>query len=264
MRDDFSSVIYSPTLSYGDAPSFVGIDSINAGGFSSIYAVSAETARFITAAGTSAGFKGVVWSERLWLDFDSYEAGQRAEVKLKELQYDFVVYDTGGRGLHLGILRNHLPSHTLPYQDKEWVRGTFTDADLSIYTHLHLFRLPGTVHQSTGRTKTLLSQHPGKVLTLPQWRPSDRRSNDVLDSDVNTLSGSVFDSRRVMASTIPTKVGERHPTFLKLAYALKAEGVGVNPALWWLSETNKLAEEPKSQEELQLIVMKVYESKETF
>lgn len=264
MQDDFCYVIHSSALSYGHVPNFVRRDKIADGGFSSLYAVEEDTARYITQAGTTAGFKGCVWSERLWVDFDSYESGRRAESKLKELGYDFVVYDSGGRGVHVGILRDCRPSHTLPFQDKDWVRENLADADLSIYSHLHLFRLPGTVHATTGRKKELLSKHPGKVLTLPQWRPTNGRGNSDTNSFTNSGDGSVFDSRRVMHLTVPTKVGERHPTFNKLAYALKAEGVDIGAARWWVGETNKMAEEPKSGLELDQIVRKVYDSKETF
>lgn len=263
---DYSYVIYSPSLSYGDSPNLVHSNEIDGEGFSSLYSVTEETARSIKAAGTTARFRGVVWGERLWIDFDSYEAGRRAESKLKELGYDFVVYDSGGRGLHIGVLRDAAPSHVLPYQDKEWVRSTFVEADLSIYTHLHLFRLPGTVHGRTGRRKELLSKQAGKVLVLPPWRaPNESRTDNISYSgDASNSSTSIFESNRVMANTIPTRVGERHPTLLKLSYSLKLEGVPEPIARWWVGETNKMAQEPKSDGELDNIVRKVYESKETF
>lgn len=43
------------------------------------------------------------WREKLWLDFDSYEAGRRAESKLKEMGYALGAYDTGGSGVHIGV-----------------------------------------------------------------------------------------------------------------------------------------------------------------
>lgn len=228
-------------------------------GFTSLYAVTQETAQAIEQAGTTSHFKGVVWSERLWLDFDSYEAAAAAERRLKEMGYGFHAYDSGGRGVHFGILRDTAPSHLLPAQDKAWATEHFPDTDPSIYSHLHLFRLPGTVHESTGRKKTLVLQVPGPALTHPKWENTyDTRR---LSHSVSNGSDprSVFDHFRVMSNTRPVPVGERHASLVRLCYALR-DDARLSPfmALWWLGEANKLFDLPKTSEELEQITRSIY------
>lgn len=258
--------VYSTAAHYGSEPRIVLSDELPSFGYSSLYTITEDSARAVEGAGTTARFAGSVWSERLWLDFDSYEAGRAAEEELNRKGLGYVLYDSGGRGVHVGILRDALPSHLLPYQDKEWVQTNFPQADTSIYTHLHLFRLPGTIHERTGRRKELVKEQAGSVLTLPKWERKNVPRSDINSSDIRTDSGgvSVFESNRIMANTVPTKNGERHPTMLKLMYAMKDHGVEEGPAMWYLGEVNKLAETPKSEEELAHILRSVYEAKETF
>lgn len=231
-------------------------------GFSSLYAVSAADAAAITAAGTTAGFKGVVWAERLWIDVDTFAAADEVEKRLKELNLGFIAYATGNRGAHFGIARDSEPSHLLPAQDKKWVREHFEGlADLSIYTHLHLFRLPGTVHETGGGEKRLVLEHPGNVLTLPAWKKDEGVYGSGDSSDVYSAGAndSIFRLFRVMSNSVPTKVGTRHPTYVRLLHALR-DDAQVSPALarFWLGEVNKMAEEPRSDSDLDDLVRSIF------
>jgi len=255
---DYVYYIYNPAKSFGSVPDLRHRDDL-AGleGFSSVYSITLESAQAIHAERTAKGFKGCVWSERLWLDFDSYEAANRAGQKLEEMGYDFVCYDTGNRGMHFGILRSAHPSHLLPSRDKKWVKEHFPEADLSIYTHLHLLRLPSTVHEATGRRKEFVEHVKGEALVLPE-RTEDESIYIGPLSDTVSDGGSIFDSLRIMGNTVPQTNGNRHPTLVKLAYALKEKGVAPDIAHWWLSETNKLFEEPKEIEAIEQIVRSIY------
>jgi hypothetical protein len=231
-------------------------------GFASLYGVSAADAAAITAAGTTAGFKGVVHNDALWVDVDTFSAADETEKRLKELNLDFTAYTTGNRGAHFAITRDAAPSHLLPAQDKRWVQQHLEGlADLSIYTHLHLFRLPGTRHETGGGEKRLVLTHPGVVLTLPAWKKDEgaygnSNSDDVLSS---ADAGSIFRSYRVMSNSVPTKVGNRHPTFVKLLHALR-DDARVSPAVarWWLGEVNKMAEEPRDDAHLDDLVRSIF------
>lgn len=249
--------IYSPTKSHTTVPSFIR-DTSGMVGFTSLYNVTEADAQAIVAAGTTATYKGVVGGERLWLDIDSYEAADAVEERLKEMGYGYIAYDSGGRGVHFGINRAAVPSHLLPAQDKAWVQAHFPEADLSIYTHLHLFRLPGTIHETHGREKTLVDTVEGKTLYLPRLEKKDVKLN-ILASSSSGYNVSIFDCTRVMANSIPTVSGNRHPTLVKLCYALKDDaGVDANIARWWVGEVNKLSEEPKEDEQLDQIVGSIY------
>lgn len=244
--------LYSSRPTYGATPDFIHRDaSPPNGGFQSLYAVTEDTAEALKQAGTTKGFKGVVWSERLWLDFDQQDSARRAERCLREMGYDYLVYDTGNRGLHFGILRNAEPSHLLPLMDKAWVKRHFPDADLSIYTHLHPFRLPGTEHHETGRRKGLVYHSPGSALTLPKFEEEELQLGSIGNGQYNR-SGSIFDNFRIAALTTPLSEGTgRHQTLVRLLYALKNHGVEPQMAYWWTCEWNKLLAEPKSIDEIE-------------
>lgn len=257
-RDLYEYVVVSPIKSHTTTPRFLHISACRTG-FSSLYAVTQADANAVESAGTTAGFKGSVWSERLWIDIDSYEAADTTESKLKEMGYDYLAYDSGGRGVHFGVLRDALPSHILPSQDRAWVLQHFPEADSSIYTHLHLFRLPGTRHETGGRDKQLVSQQRGKVLTHPKRSKDDGTASSSNFVPGNSGNLSVFDCIRVMSHSIPTSIGTRHPTLVKLTYALRDEAGAPSPAArWWIGEVNKMAESPHEEEHLDHIIKSIY------
>lgn len=255
---EYEYYLYSDRPTYGFSPNFIRRSELPVGGFRSLYAVTEDSAKAIIEAGTTKGFKGVVWSERLWLDFDSYEAAERAEAKLKEMGYDFVGWDTGGRGGHLGVLRTTAPSHLLPYQEKQWVEEHFPEADKSIYTHLHPFRLEDTVHEKTGNRKRLVCESKGSTLVLPPLRDKEMSLSE--NSRSRGGSSSVFDCFRLMANTVPVHNGERHPTLIRMLYALRDQtATSQDIAYWWACEWNKMLSEPKSEEEIEKAVRSIYE-----
>lgn len=255
-HDTYKYVIHSDRKSYGALPNFVDVASNVRQGFISLYQVDSNTAEAVQQTGTTKGFKGVVWSDWLWIDTDSYEAADTTERRLKELELSYVAYDSGGRGAHFGIMRHNTPSHLLPAMDKAWVASTFAPrtVDTSIYTHLHLFRLPGTIHESTGRRKTLVSEHHANILTVPALK-----EEHVYIPSSNGNMVSVFDCFRVMANSKPTARGERHSQLVTLTYALKDDArTSREAALFWVFEVNKLFSEPKAQEEIEKIVNSIY------
>lgn len=253
--EHFSHRIGSFTRNIGRPPVFVHSRDLVQNGFQfcSVYAVRAEDAEAIQAAGTAAGFKGIVWSQRLWVDFDNHEAADKAEEFLRREGYDFVVYDTGGgRGRHIGVLRRARPSHLLPAQDRAYAALNFPGCDLSLYWHLHLLRLPGAVHERTGRPKRLLSRHEGRELVLPPFTPKDVVLSDSPAPAVGPPRESIFKVWDVMSRLVPdAKEGDRHRHLLILARALKNDaGVTADEAAWVLLEVNRGFDEPKEQEEV--------------
>jgi hypothetical protein len=257
--EQYNYYLYSRHHTYGSVPNFLHHSGIpKNGGFTSLYAVTEESAKAIRSTGTTKGFKGVVWSERLWLDFDSYEAAERAETSLKEMGYDYIGYDTGGRGAHFGILRTTYPSHLLPYQDKRWAESFFPECDRSIYTHLHPFRLPNTYHEKTGSRKRMVCECVGKPIELP--RIEEQVVSISAGSSDKQRSSSIFSCFRVMSSTIPVVNGQRHYQLVRLLYSLKEEAkVSAQEAFWWIAEWNKMLEEPKTDEELEKALRSIYE-----
>jgi hypothetical protein len=283
MKNDYLYVLYSPRPDYGSKPKFIHIRELPNEGFTSLYQVTKETAEAIERAGTAAGFKGVVWSEYLWLDCDSYEAADKVEGRLKEFGYEFKSYDTGGRGVHFcivcsdgGVLFNGgdsirtrkapvkcydrvSPSHLLPLQHRQWVKENFPECDSSIYTHLHPFRLVGTTHSKTGGRKRLVEEHPGRALELPPFDKA-RASEPEGRAGIFPTSGgkSIFDEFLIQRNSTPAKAGERHAQLVRLIYALKDCGYDVNIARWWAGEVNKRFTPPKGNDEIEKALGSIY------
>jgi len=247
--------VYSPANNYGSKPTFYHRDDLPGQGYRSLYAVTEADAKAIAAAGTISGFRGTVWEERLWIDVDSYEEAGRLELTLKQRGLDYEAYDSGGKGAHFGILRSSYPSHLLPTRDRTWSSALGLALDTSIYTSLHLFRLPGSTHERTGRKKELVEKQAGKTLILPPHEKPKIR----LSSYTESGDRSVFDCIRVQSNTIPATLGERHAHLVRLTYALRDDAaVDAEKARWWLGEVNKLYEERKTEEELDKIISSIY------
>jgi len=226
--------------------------------FASVYAVTAETAGRITEAGTAAGFKGVVWSQRLWIDIDDNQRALEAQEWLKKEGYDHVVYTTGGRGCHIGVARSASPSHLLPQQDKLWVSTNLPGADLSLYWHLHLIRLPGTLHSSTGLPKRILYSQEGRSIDLPPFESTSPATNQI-NYKASEARQPFFKVWSVVQQLTPSEGQSRHKQLLQLSMALRNDaGASPEENMWMLQEVNRGFDCPKFQQELDNIVRWVY------
>jgi hypothetical protein len=256
--DGFLYRVGSTTNILGRPPKFFASSELHKQGnrFCSVYAVRQEDGWAIEKyAGTTSGFKGIVWSQRLWIDLDTEEAAQGARLILKERGLDHVVYTTGNRGLHIGVARDNRPSHILPGQDKEWVKANIPGADLSLYWHLHLIRLPGTIHEQTGLPKKLIDKVPGKALILPPLQPEQERTNP-MGSDGRA---SLFSHWEIVSQLTEDKSQSRHGQLVRLALTLKEIGkVSFDEASWLCREVNRGFEEPKEELEIDRIVRWAY------
>jgi hypothetical protein len=256
VRNKHEFYLYSPRADYGTTPRFIHWDLLPNTGYASLYGVTEEVAVAIEAAGSTKGFKGVVWSPVIQMDFDSYEAAAEADRRLIKMGVEYKGWDTGGRGAHFAITRDNVPSHLLPSQDRAWVDKHFPSADSSIYTHLHPFRLEGTIHEKTGRKKELGTHQSGSSVAIPKI---ERCASETIPIYSEGQAGSIFDCFRVMANTIPVENGQRHETLIRLLYALKDQAkVNIDVARWWIIEWNKMLLEPKSEEDLEKALRSIY------
>jgi hypothetical protein len=254
MNEFYSQFLVSDSLYYPRDLAFYS-DLSGHTGFASLYAVTLESAEAVRRAGTVAGFAGPVWAERLWLDVDGYDLAEEVELKLNKMELDYVAYDSGSKGAHFGILRDHPPSHLLPKKDRLWAREHFPQTDSSIYTPLHLFRLPGTVHEKTGRTKEIVRVQAGQKLRLPEIATN---SPGLGKFQPNSMAESIFKDGRLLHNIKQARVGERHPTLVKIAYALKDKETDPSIAQWFLNEVNKLFPEAKDVEQVNKIVESIW------
>lgn len=253
--------LWQPTV-YSTSFRFIPVHQLPSHGFSSTYLVSAAEADAITKSGSKAGFKGTVWSERLWIDVDNYDDARSIKEQLEKDGYDFICYDSGNRGFHFGLRRAASPTHFLPELDKEWVRSAYPDlakrgaVDTSIYKNLNLFRCPGGRHEKSGRFKELIASAVGtRTLDFTGKSPSESRQSRVV---ANKSGSSIFDDSYISLLTVPAHNGQRHKALVRLAYALKGRGEQQEIAMWYLLELNKWFEVPKEEAEVEQIVESIY------
>jgi len=229
--------------------------------FASVYAVRSEDAESISVSSqTASGFRGIVWSSRLWVDFDDQESAEKAIKYLKENGYGFIVYTTGNRGCHIGINRDANPSHTLPAQDKAWVKKHLPGADLSLYWHLHLIRLPGCIHEKTGRPKEVREERAGRAVRLEPYSEDLQHTPTEVSSSTESSEGPPLFTVWKVVSNLQggASNGKRHDQLLNLSVGLRESKVGFERAVWLVNEVNKSFTEPKSLLEVYNIVKWVY------
>jgi hypothetical protein len=254
-KDIYAWYLWKRRVDVGDS-NFLHITDLPELGFSSVYAIDETTATTLQASQDYRGFKGIVWSEKLWIDCDTEAASLSVENGLRELGFGFEKWTTGNRGAHFGVNRAVEPSQILPLRDKSWVKVRFPEADLRLYSHLHLFRRPGNPHEKTGRKKELVETVNGGTLSY------GHQENRVQEGSINTsgvrVDSSIFEDQYIMWCSTPQENGKRHETLCKLAARLAARGEGSEFALRWLQHVNALFSEPKADEELVKVIKWAY------
>lgn len=236
---------------------FLRADDLPNCGFSSVYGVDEATAEALTAARDFSGFKGVVHTEKLWIDCDTEEASNVVEAGLRKLGLEFEKWSTGNRGAHFGVTRSAKPSPLLPAMDRAWVKARFPEADLKLYSHLHLFRRAGERHQKTGRRKELLFSVDGKGLSFGDAEaPKETPPPAVENRDADF--GSILADEIVMGFSTPQTNGHRNQALAAVAYRLAQRGEEQAFTRRWLDHVNLLFSEPKDSDELDKIVRYAY------
>lgn len=233
--------------------SFFHQDELPDAGFSSVYGVSEEDAQKLVEAGSYAGFRGIVHNSTLWVDTDSDADSEAVERQLVKLRLAYSKWSSGNRGHHYGISRSAQASDILPALDKQWCEENIPQADLKLYSHLHLFRRPGHVHEKTGRPKVLVSESSGETLDLQNYelKPQEPRPS------ASSLSTSIFEDEDIMNLAVPYSDGNRHRMFIILASRLADRGEPYEFALGWVENVNRLGD-PLPTSKIQSIVEWAY------
>ncbi len=157
------------------------------GGFISTYCYDIELYNYHRLNGCSvkgfAATKPVCHSDVVLLDFDDCkDEARKFYTFIKERGYTFRVYDSGNRSIHFHIKRDYIASSLLPKMDKAWVSKYAPKADLSLYSSMHFYRLPNTIHSGTGKKKVLIEEVIGNntVIDYPEISTETFRYEDRL------------------------------------------------------------------------------------
>ncbi len=139
-------------------------------GYTTVFGFSEQDAEIIKSSGNSRGLQQYnVGSSCLIMDFDD---GEKSAISvsetLQERDITHWVFESGGKGMHIYAQCETGYSQSLPYQHAKLAASLSDACDPSLYRHNSLIRLPGTIHERTGKPKTLRSSFSGVAsLQLP-------------------------------------------------------------------------------------------------
>lgn len=153
-----------------DTPPVLSLEPVEGSCFRSVYGYPPETAAQIKKQQNVAGLHGMpVQNTHLFIDVDEDENVEEVERVIAGLGAGFSKWTTGNRGAHFHIDTEAITHSHLPYSHAEFVRGLGIAGlvDMTIYRHHSIFRVPGAIHQDTGKPKECLYQVDGPVLSIP-------------------------------------------------------------------------------------------------
>jgi hypothetical protein len=221
-------------------------------GYASIYGFSAEDAKQIKSSGSSSGFSRFsVYADTIYLDFDTgVDSALAAGLQLKQAGITHEVWDSGSKGGHVHIAQIPAYCQHLPYAQKRWVISQGFACDLSLYQHARILSLPGRIHPTTGRPKTLLSRFQGNAVNLDLSPPPTTMSfNYDFGGD---LEQAFLQLAGIVAN--PPTPGNRHQKLWSCAERLASLGFKNTVVFDILLEVNNQWPTPKSEAEVQAAV----------
>jgi len=201
--------------------------------FRSVYCYNQKTKEYIEQQKSTKHLRGVeLYSDMLFIDVDgSDEDVQFVGNQLLDLGVCFQYWTTGNRGAHFHVPIEPMTSVFVPQSQSYWIRHhlDYNKIDISIYNSNGQIRLPGAIHQKTGKVKRLQEFIDGNKLQIPIIKTCIvKPSKNVMPA---TRSSYIYNLTRHKSS------GKRH---MHLMIIVK-EGISLNysldhitkDCLWW-------------------------------
>jgi hypothetical protein len=167
---------------------FAGDELENKYGFVSVYGFDAALTALIRDRQSTRDLKDFpVYSETLYVDFDSNDGLDEFLAALRDEHYTYELWSTGNRGAHVHIPIVPMYGKTVPDSQREWVLSIATPTaavDTTIYRHAAMIRLPDTFSEkNAGHSKHLINRHVGsRKAEIPLLPPRPPVSLPSLDS----------------------------------------------------------------------------------
>lgn len=221
-------------------------------GFRSVYLWDDEDAGIIRQNMSSRGFKYLdPISNCLFVDIDmkSHEDVSKAKEEIKRLSEKglrFDLYHSGSRSYHLHIPHEMIQSKDLPYTHSQTVQELGITCDHSIYRPSSLFRLPGTVHSKTLKTKKLIKSFEGRLLEIELRETPVKSAGGFKDSGslpADALFSTLWDN-------CLEQPPERYLKLFSLACAMFDGGLSSQAVLECLQLVNNSWPEPNEESEV--------------
>lgn len=134
--------------------------------YRSLYGYGPDTVRSINSRQNTRDLGGCpVYSETIIIDCDTKEEATTVDDRLTELEIPFELWLTGNRGCHFHIAIKPMWGTDTIWSQTCWLRdiGVWDVIDTSIYRENGQIRVPGAVHEKTGRTKERIREATSRV-----------------------------------------------------------------------------------------------------
>lgn len=198
-------------------------------GYRSVFSWSLEDANAAYSAGTVKVLKDKpAFADTIFVDFDNNEKGAMAfrdELYMQDVLYE--MYTSGGRSIHFHI--STMPTYDIlvPNSVRKFMQSFKRYGyDESVYNYCSLFRLPGTVHEKTGKPKELLETGGFYYIDLPLIEP-DRIA--IIPADHDALAVAVALYTNYLGGGVAE--GGRYTVQWKVAKAFQEAGLSFDTAL---------------------------------
>lgn len=218
-----------------DRAFFVSVDTLKGRqGFESVYRFSETASQVMQARGSVAGCSNFpVYTDRLIIDLDDgITTAKVLKQILNKKGLAYLVYNSGNKGYHFVIPCKPSFDLDVPYTQKVWVEKLNINADLSLYRHNSMVRLPGTINEKTGNRKKLVYVHKGKklvfnkILENPERYTTWQGAESVIS---NTFIQNVFIKGLRLIREKPSP-GRRHTELWSLANDFARSGLDLETA----------------------------------
>lgn len=230
-------------------------------GFRSVYCFSEADAVLIKAARNSRGFaRFVPLAVELIIDLDSPDYVPEALANIKRLGWRYSHFESGSKGSHLHIPHALSRGFGLPARHREMALLVSPNADISLYRNNSIVRLPGTLHQKTGKPKqmvgfggTTLCPMPAECAGEPE-NASLKISLEIGSEDELSLSlGAVQGYLGRQPET-----GRRYMTLWSIARGLADGGLSSTCVRELIEKVNSSWDSPKEESEITRVITDVY------
>lgn len=227
-------------------------------GFTSVYGFLDEAVTQITKCGSTKNISKLpVYSDVLYVDFDNNDdAAKEMEAMLRDKGIKFSMFHSGGRSIHFHIDIEPMAGANVPESQKYWMQQNAPLADMSIYRHTGMYRLPLTFHaKNPGKRKLPISHNDGVKLKIEN-RPTIKVSMVNTDETIDAKEHYKILGRLLHMTAAE---GDRHRHALKIVTACKHSGKGSDDARRLVGMWNEdSCSPPKADWELEKIVRWVY------
>lgn len=182
-----------------------------------------------------------VYSDTLFLDFDQGLSDNFRETvsKLKDNDFRFSTYLSGSKGAHIHADLLPMFGDSVPDAQRAFIETLGAkEADLSIYRHGSLIRLPGTIHEKTNQPKELLEYHDGhfalEIDYTKEFKTPSRFSGLKTTEDKFKIAVSLL---RLHLGTAP-KIGMRYVTLWSVARNFAESDLSFDSTLELIQQLN--------------------------